>query len=232
MRSKFLVHWTGKDLEPLAEAERSEKYAARLKDWYQNGLFARSVNELILRLPKPGQVDKIKMKNLARICFTEIRLSQAESHSGRYGKLGIGFTRDFIANKGGRPVFYNPWEAKSRWVEQNMWLAHERGNDEIKELLDGPLAYFKLMSNADGSEDYYEEMEWRLVHGGIFNDTGTFTAGAEPDTYRVKFEASDVSLIVVPDREVMLRILDDNDMKQVFAAHQPDLILLQDCIHF
>src|SRR4030095_9224196 len=148
MRSKFLVHWTGQvDFEPLVEAERREKYTQRLKDWYQNGLFARNVNELILRLPKPGQVDKIKMKHLARVCFTEIRLSQAARHSERYGKLGIGFTRDFIANKGGRPVFYNPWEAKSRWVEQNLWLAHQHGNHEIQELLTGPLAYFKLMSN-------------------------------------------------------------------------------------
>src|SRR5687768_11161370 len=133
MRSKFLVHWTGKkDFEFLPEPEKREKYAQRLKDWYQNGLFARNDNELILRLRKPSQVRKIKMKHLAKVCFTEVRLSQAERHSERYGKLGLGFTRDFIANKGGRPVFYNPWEAKSDWVEQNLWLAHEHGNQEIK----------------------------------------------------------------------------------------------------
>lgn len=237
MRSKFLVHWTGKqDFEPLVEAEKREKYAARLKDWYQNGLFARDVNELILRLPGAGEVDKIKMKHLARICFTEIRLSQAQRHSERYGKLGIGFSRDFIANKGGRPVFYNPWEAKSRWVEQNLWLAHQQGNHQIQELLTGPLAYFKPMSNglpedAEDYEDYYEEMEWRLVYGGPLDDTGTFLPGAEPDTFRVKFDPSDVSLIVFPDGEVMRKTIDDTEMKRFFVEHQPDLITLEHCNH-
>ena len=35
----------------------------------------------------------------------------AQTHAERYGKLGIGFTRDFILNKGGRPVIYIPHTA-------------------------------------------------------------------------------------------------------------------------
>src|SRR6266542_6844878 len=93
--------------------------------------------ELIFRLPEPGLVNKFKMKRLIRICLTEIRLSQAKDHSDRYGKLGIGFTREFIANKGGRPVMYTPWEAKVRLMEESAWRVWQNsaGNDEIREPL-------------------------------------------------------------------------------------------------
>jgi hypothetical protein len=47
------------------------------------------------------------------ICFTEIRLSQAQTHAKQYGKLGIGFERDFIMDKGGRPVIYIPYKPKN-----------------------------------------------------------------------------------------------------------------------
>lgn len=95
--SKFLVHWTGhRDLEPLPDHEKTEKYALRLKDWYQNGLFTkRTIDpELAIRLSGPGRpVNKLKNERFVRLCFTEVRLSQADEHSKRYGRLGIGFTR-------------------------------------------------------------------------------------------------------------------------------------------
>jgi len=240
--SRFLVHWTGqKDFEKLREDNlKWDKYAARLKDWYQIGLFAKTADaELIFRLPEPGLVNKFKMKRLIRICLTEIRLSQAKDHSDRYGKLGIGFTREFIANKGGRPVMYTPWEAKVRLMEESAWRVWQNsaGNDEIREPLTWLLAFFKVMSNGKpedsrGYEDYYEEMEWRLVFGESLDHSGTFTPTADPDTYRVTFEPNDVTVIVFPHEEVLQRTLNDSDMKRFFAAHQPDLVLLKDCKHF
>lgn len=121
--SKLLVHWTGQtSFESLPAADKIDKYAERLKDWYQKGLFTRRADELVLRLPEPGHgyVNKPHME-LVRICFTEIRLSQAKSHSQRYGRLGIGFSRDYIVNKGGRPVIYVPWEAEFRLLDQCIW---------------------------------------------------------------------------------------------------------------
>ena len=77
-------------------------------DYYQNGLFTKRTTEAVIR--------HMKIKNLLRLCFTEIRLSQAQTHAERYGKLGIGFTRDFIMNKGGRPVIYIPFKARQMVV--------------------------------------------------------------------------------------------------------------------
>ena len=195
------------------------------------------------RLPRPGQ-GYVKKQHLeiVRLCFTEIRLSQAKSHSQRYGKLGIGFHRDYIANKGGRPVIYLPWEADNRFLDECIWRAWAKaktqGNDEIEKLLKWILAFCKLMSNGkpENSPDYkdwYEEMEWRLVYGESLDTSGAFVPDAvEPDAHRMKFEPVDVAAIVFPNKDVMRKTLNDIDMKAFFAVHQPNLLLLDDCDHF
>ncbi len=243
--SKFVVHWTGqKDLEPLPDADKTDQYALRLKDWYRNGLFTRKTDELVIRLPRPGHgyVSKQKMKQLARLCFTEIRLSQAKSHSQRYGKLGIGFNRDFIANKGGRPVIYLPWEAKARLLDECIWQAWDKaksqGNHEIEKLLKWILAFCKPMSNGKPEsspdfEDYYEEMEWRLVYGESLDASGIFVPDSvQPHAFRMKFQPGDVAVIVFPNTDVMRKTLNDSDMRSFFITHQPNLLLLEDCDYF
>jgi hypothetical protein len=113
IHSRFLVHWTGeKDIESLPNNIRSQRYVERLKDYYQNGLFIKRREEAVLR--------GLKIKNLLRLCFTEIRLSHAQKHAARYGKLGIGFSRDFILNRGGRPVIYIPFEAGRCLLEDSL----------------------------------------------------------------------------------------------------------------
>lgn len=238
--SKFLVHWTGKrDLESLPHDEKIEGYAVRLKDWYQNGLFTRRTvdPELAIRLPKSGAVNKLKNEQFVRLCFTEVRLSQAEKHSDSYGRLGIGFANEVIANKGGRPVIYVPWEARNRLLERNIFRVWEKSkssrNAELQQLLSGIVAFCKPMSEGTlGSADYkdnYEEMEWRIVEDG----SRTFTPDhVIPDGFRMRFDPHDVALIVFPDQEVMRRTLDDADMKALFSVHEPNLLLLNDCSHF
>jgi hypothetical protein len=112
-----LVHWTGNrtdDIESKPENVRPQLYLDRLIDDCRNGLYTKRLDEDIIR--------HMKIKRIVRLCFTEIRLSQAEKHARQYGKLGIGFTRDFIMNKGGRPVIYIPFEEKldGRLLEDNI----------------------------------------------------------------------------------------------------------------
>lgn len=76
IHSKFLVHWTGaKDIEKRPEANRPQLYVERLKDDLEKGLFTKRTSEDSIR--------KWKIKDLVRICFTEIRLSQAQIHAER-----------------------------------------------------------------------------------------------------------------------------------------------------
>ena len=86
IHSKFLVHWTGNgkdDIESKAESIRPQLYLDRLIDDFKYGLYTKRTSEDVIR--------RRKIKNIVRLCFTEIRLSQAKKHAGRYGKLGNRF---------------------------------------------------------------------------------------------------------------------------------------------
>lgn len=224
IHSKFLVHWTGKDIEDCPVTEKSQLYVERLKDDLEKGLFAKRTSEDSIRY--------WKIKNLVKICFTEIRLSQTQTHAERYGKLGIGFTRDFIMNKGGRQVIYVPFDAKddSRLLEDSIRNVYEKSNDngEIHRSSKWIMAHVKRMSN-EKDDDYYEEMEWRLV----YDERSThFTNGETKNVHRLKFEASDIKVIIFPDENTKQQSLSDNVIRDYFSKHLPIMATLDDCRNF
>jgi hypothetical protein len=225
IHSKFLLHWTGKkDIETFCDNIKAQKYVDRLKDYYENGLFLRKTTEPTIR--------KLKIKNLLRICFTEIRLSQAQTHADRYGKLGIGFTRDFIMNKGGRPVIYIPFKADICLLEESIRNVYEnsKGNQTIQRSIKWLFTYVKRMSDNNGDENY-EEMEWRLVYDES-PDNKDFTKGKEKGTFRFKFAASDVKVIVFPDEPTKEMSFNDTTLQRIFSQHRPIMTTLKDCSNF
>jgi len=226
IHSKILVHWTGKDIENCPEANKSQLYVERLKDDLEKGIFTKRTSEDSIR--------KKKIKNLLRICFTEIRLSQAQTHAERYGKLGIGFTRDFIMNKGGRPVIYIPYEAKAdgRLLEDSIENLYEnlKDREEIHRSLKWIMAHVKRMSNGK-DEDYYEEMEWRIVYDESPNNKH-FTKGKGNGVHRLKFAAHDIKVIIFPDEYTKQLSLKDEAIRKYFSKHMPIMATLEDCSNF
>jgi hypothetical protein len=226
IHSKILVHWTGKDIENNPEANKEQKYVERLKDDCINGLFTKRTSESAIR--------KVKVKYLVRICFTEIRLSKAETHARRYGKLGIGFTRDFIMKKGGRPVIYIPYkpEADCCLLEDSLRNLYEKtkGNSEIRGSFKWILAHVKRMSNQKG-EDYYEEMEWRLVYDESPNNKH-FTKVKSGGIYRLRFAANDIKVIIFPNEKAKRISLKDETLRSYFSGHMPIMVALADCSNF
>jgi hypothetical protein len=233
IHSKILVHWTGKDIENCPEPnKKSQLYVERLKDDLEEGLFTKRTTEASIR--------KKKIKNLLRICFAEIRLSQAETHAKRYGKLGIGFTRDFIMNKGGRPVIYIPFEAMAdgRLLEDSIKNAYDnsKDNEEIRISLKWIMAHIKRMSNGQSEdnedyEDYYEEMEWRLVYDES-PENKHFTKGEGNGVHRLNFAAHDIKVIIFPDEDTKQLSLKDGDIRKYFSEHIPIMATLEDFRHF
>ena len=226
IHSKILVHWTGKDIEINPKTKKSQSYFERLKDNLQKGLYTKRTTEASIR--------KWKIKNLVRICFTEIRLSQAQKHAKRYGKLGLGFTRDFIMNKGGRPVIYIPFKTRAdgRLLENSIRTVYEKSvdNDEIRRSSKWIMAHVKRMS--DGKrENYYEEMEWRLVHDESPNNKH-FTKGNGNGVYRLKFSTHDIKVIIFPDEDTKKLALKDKVINEYFSEHMPIMVKLEDCDNF
>jgi len=228
IHSRILLHWTGNgkdDIESKPEKDRPELYLERLRDYYENGLFAKMANEDAIR--------KMKVVRLIRLCFTEIRLSQARTHAGRYGRLAIGFTRDFIMSKGGRPVVYIPFEAEAdgRLLEDSIRHVYDNSQGAVRKSAMWIMAYVKRMSNGK-TEDYYEEMEWRLVYDESPVNRHFSKDDSAEDVRRLKFQASDVKVIVFPDEHTKRMALGDETMRKHFSGYMPLMTTLDDCSNF
>lgn len=249
IRSKFLLHWTGNDIEGKPADEKPQLYLDRLKECYGIGLYTKRITEPAIR--------GIKVEQLIRLCFTEIKLSDAREHSKRYGYLGIGFTREFIRDKGGRSVIYIPFKAKagSHLLEESIRsvckysdkkayknianLEPEIINSfkEIQRASKYINAYIKRMSNhgdesAESYEDYYEELEWRIVHDERNNKPFVRAIGDPRGIHRLEFDPHDVQILIFADSEIRQKVLADADMKKHFSKHMPILVTIGECLHF
>ena len=150
-----------------AAVELEKRYLDRLRSILKNGLWMThptepEVSELTCRLglgvPSCG---------VARVCFTELRLSHARTHAKQYGRLGIGVKPPFVLDRGGRPVLYygNKGQGKRdaflQWCygfprkERDAHLAHF-----LKQMRGKQVRGY----NKGAPYEFYEESEWRIVY--------------------------------------------------------------------
>ena len=224
IHSKILVHWTGKpDIEDEPVSDQPRLFIQRLHDYYQNGLFMKRTEENSIRF--------WRLKNIVRLCFTEIRLSQAENHAKRSGKLGIGFSRDFIINRDGRPVIYIPFEPYDGLLERSLTQIWEKSiDDETPKPMKYVLGFVKRMWNEHGDMNF-EEMEWRIVYDeNPKNDN--ITKGNNEGEFRFKFAPKDVTVIIFPDEATRKMALCDSTLQIYFSQHTPILVTIDDCKDF
>jgi hypothetical protein len=105
LHRQLLFHWTGKQKEAAIKPRTRQdrlNYLDLLGKILDNGL----------RYSRPSQdhtewIEKglVEAKH-PMLCFSEWGVSESSAHSGRYGFMGLGFTRRFIMKQGGRPVVY------------------------------------------------------------------------------------------------------------------------------
>jgi hypothetical protein len=167
--SDFLIHWTGRDFDDAktgADSDSSvtcecitKKYLERLKSILDYGLWMTEPED---KDEDEFQIDGCRgsRPRIPRTCFTELKISEVRSHAARYGRLGIGFKRPFVMERGGLPVwYYSPWENRNRWVES---LGRENLTFTDKDLY---ACFLKPMGNGEGMEGYnfLYESEWRII---------------------------------------------------------------------
>jgi hypothetical protein len=105
LHRKLLFHWTGPLEVPVIKtpSDRSA-YLELLASILGKGL----------RYSTPGEddtewIEKDEIRaTRPMLCFSEWGVAESNSHSGRYGFMGLGFTRRFVMRSGGRPVVYVP----------------------------------------------------------------------------------------------------------------------------
>ena len=89
------------------------------------------------------------------------------------------------------------------------------------------MTHVKRMWN-EKDEDYYEEMEWRLVHGPNNKHLKNISNGV----HRLEFEASDIKAIIFPDEDTKQLSLKDDGIRKYLSEYMPIMATLDDCCNF
>jgi len=174
--SDYLVHFT-KDPEP-----------------YWNMLKILGGQELVagpLAFGCSRNVQNLDQAINRAICFSETPLGYLKKFAKNRSEYGIGFSKNFILENGGMPIWYVPTGSTvSKAIHQLMKLGKERDPDDRKKKTinyDNPI--WNLCSFVEETRDFGRmqhqfqwEREWRI-------------AGAE-----LKFKPNDVAFLIIPER--------------------------------
>lgn len=236
IRSNFLVHWTGKDIQTDINAlsnEQRKEYIHRLIDILKNGLWMTIPSEVIIG---KGGSNIIYFGPMT--CFTEVRLSQASNHAEKYGLLGIGVNRQFVLERNGGPVHYVRNHNDDEFilnVTKIMEIIEPYSSiSDTKNRMAFNISFLKMMSKINTDDfSFLDENEWRIVHSGYQEEVTKRiikTSEKEPE-YRIPLTPMDVRVIVFPDNKTLSLANKEkvliNWMKD--ANEPPTLITLREC---
>jgi len=203
--SDIIVHWTGRDIDArdpemqkalpvnwrkycLRPIEKTsliknpniiEDYVERLRDILKFGLWMKNDESLEERKKKASCSDDdgrlVETPDIARVCFTELKLSESRKHAYEYGRLGIGVKRMFLFDRAGQPMVY-AGETKGHGYKPN-WFYRRTKNNNVTQLDKIQRSFLKYMSELeDLNYKYYSETEWRIVcPDNISEDIETLT---------------------------------------------------------
>ncbi len=246
LRSDFLIHWTGKDIQTdykaLNDIERNE-YVCRLRGTLNEGLWMTASKE---------EVDGYKITPFGyavpMTCFTEIKLSATHRHTERYGCLGFGFSRDFVIERCGLPVQYVSGEDDP--IVGNfsaLWDLLKRPNvreqlscEEFGLAMNGiiiNIGFIKNMSECKFPQDfkYLDEAEWRIIHTYRREKEGKLIdTGGNMPFYKIPFKPCDLKVLILPDAQTRQQALSDLDILKWFGEPPdfPIIATVEECSHF
>lgn len=115
-----LFHWIGDDLDDENRGRTQlrdglvDEYIKRLDDSLQNGIWVN-----VPRVPEVFIFEK-KHFTLQRpvACFTEWSLGESFPHTAKYGRMGLGFPKRWVIERGGQSVTYFNHKQKSGYLRK------------------------------------------------------------------------------------------------------------------
>jgi hypothetical protein len=235
LRSNFLIHWTGKDIANDRRAmndDQRRRYVDRLRATLASGLWMMTPEE------------KLKGKDGAWIeyrtpmtCFTEIRLSRAEEHTGRYGLLGLVVDRAFVLDRDGGPVHYvrnGPEDGIIGNAAQFVTPEADRrlsAPTDLRPARNLNFSFLKAMSSY-GTDDFVflEEHEWRIVHTFRQQENGNIRpSGTTRPQFFIHIQPHHLRLLIFPDLGTRSLAFSDPDLKAKLVC---PCLTVDDCLDF
>lgn len=255
IHSKYLIHWTGKDIlsqpnESYKETSHLSALLARVASCLDYGLFMNRSHEVLT------DTRNIDFKFfLHRVCFTELRLSLSQKHASRYGCIGIGFERNFVLQNFGQPVAYVPlnygpyvnyFAELNESINTNKIIEREQiGGLPRLSHFNSLLSFLKNMNEKDNQEKFenYDELEWRIIGYPQLEDANRIKkekiAGIPFDkknhdsyNYRLLFNPTDVKILIVPDHSFITNLLNSAHFRSFFKNYSPMIVSLDGIENF
>jgi len=164
VHSDFLIYWTGNSFD---KEDWTEKYSSKTTE-NTTKLYLERLTGILkygLWMCKSKDNEEININgklyskpSVARICFTELRLSEVRKHAAKFGRLGIGFKRYFVFNRMGSPLMYVQANTNNLFFPPFTDLF-----SKDKEVL----SFFKHMcpkGMTPKKYDLFDESEWRIIY--------------------------------------------------------------------
>ena len=254
LRSDFLIHWTGKDIQrnytALNDQQRNQ-YINRLQRTLIEGLWMTTPQEKIC-----GYKGRSIEYSMPITCFTEIKLSDTHEHTKRYGCLGFGFNRKFVIERCGMPVqyvsgteddavvanlsvlwdFLRQLQTMCNWQFKNGGTLCDEG--ELDTLIEGVkvnISFIKNMFEPPHEFQYLDEAEWRIVFTDRKFCEGKLRAtGKDNPKFKIPFKPCDLKILILPDDETRQQVLLNRDILDWFGKPPdfPIIATVEECSHF
>ena len=148
-----LFYWMGADLDQrngkrkVLQDDLVKECLERLKGGLEKGIWVKSP-----RIPEQFDLgDRHFSLNLPIACFTEWSLGEGLPHTSEYGRIGFGFPKRWVIERGGQSVTYFRHSQKGSFLQSAFKLLENLG-DEVE---DG------LWTERDGSSGF-EELRYLL----------------------------------------------------------------------
>lgn len=247
MRSKFLVHWTGKDIEleihNLSDISR-DKYIERLIEILESGFWMTTPTENL------GGGNSVNISYLTHMtCFTEVKLSNSNQHAKQYGLLGVAVDRAFVLDRWGSPVHYvrnhqyesivANFDALYKYLEN---VIKKKEGEEEKEAINKKFqlqhlfTFLKSMSEHNQDDfKYLNEHEWRIVHTfQMVEKNNIIKCSTPPPKYKIPLLINDLKLLIFPDEITRQLAIENEKLKNLFSKHNnyPPMLTLDECEQF
>lgn len=145
---------------------------------------------------KYGKISRNEMFESKVVCFCDIPVDDLKIHIQKYGYFGLSFRKEFIASKGGAPVFYMPKQRAEEFDKIALGVVDLFRKDSINKtscekedidrflfMLEKVFCYFQAFDHMladDHTKNYYFEREWRVLD-------------------RLKFDLKDVRCLFLPE---------------------------------
>ena len=112
--SNELTHFIGRQLRD-STIDYEEKQYEILLGILNSGLLTHSTTapmKIGLLVSENNDISRNEMYNPNMVCFCDIPLADLTIHSNKYSRFGLSFSKDFIIDKGGLPMYYIPEQAR------------------------------------------------------------------------------------------------------------------------